>query len=153
VQSAEGFGKQPLLLLTDLLSLRVSPSLWWIVPIYLTRWKTEETFRFVKQSYHVEDIRVLRYQRLKNSILLVTAAAYFAATFLGQNLKLQILCERLLIISQRFFGIPPFPAQPWLSRSNGSGTSRFLTLWQGRLPGYARGCQFWTGARDHQLLR
>jgi hypothetical protein len=78
------------------------------VQIYLTRWKIEETFRFVKQSYHQEDIRVLRYQRLKNLVLLMTAAAYFAATFLGQKLTLKILCEKLLIISQRFFGIPPF---------------------------------------------
>jgi hypothetical protein len=56
----------------------------------------------------LEDIRVLRYQRLKNLVVLVTAADYFAATFLGQKLKLRILCERLLIISLRFFGIPPF---------------------------------------------
>ena len=67
-----------------------------------------ESFRFLKQSYNLEDIRVLRYQRLKNLVLLVTAAAYFAATFLGQKLKLKILCEKLLIISQRFFGLPPF---------------------------------------------
>jgi len=56
----------------------------------------------------MEDIRVLRYQRLKNLVVLVTAAAYFAATFLGQKLKLKILCEKLLIISRRFFGIAPF---------------------------------------------
>ena len=41
-------------------------------------------------------------------MVLVTAVAYFAATFLGQQMKLRILCEKLLIISQRFFGIPPF---------------------------------------------
>ena len=103
-----GFGQEPLLLLTNLLRVRDSPSLWWIVEIYLTRWKIEETFRFIKQTYHLEDIRVLRYQRLRNLILLAGAAAYFAATFLGQKLKLKILCEKLLIISQRFFGIPPF---------------------------------------------
>jgi len=103
-----GFGQEPLLLLTNLLRVRDSQSLWWIVEIYLTRWKIEETFRFIKQSYHMEDIRVLRYQRLKNLVLLAGAAAYFAATFLGQKLKLKILCEKLLIISQRFFGIPPF---------------------------------------------
>ena len=103
-----GFGKEPLLLLTNLLGKRDSQSLWWIVEIYLTRWKIEETFRFMKQSYNLEDMRVLRYQRLKNLVLLVSAAAYFAATFLGQKLKLKILCEKLLIISQRFFGIPPF---------------------------------------------
>ena len=104
-----GFGKQPILLLTNLLNgARDSQSLWWIAQIYLTRWKIEETFRFLKQSYNLEDIRVMKYQRLKNLVVLVTAAAYFAATFLGQKMKLRILCEKLLIISQRFFGIPPF---------------------------------------------
>jgi hypothetical protein len=104
-----GFGEEPLMLLTDLpLPAKDSRSLWWIVQIYLTRWKIEETFRFIKQSYNLEDIRVMKYQRLKNLVILVTAAAYFAATFLGQQMKLHILCEKLLIISQRFFGIPPF---------------------------------------------
>lgn len=51
---------------------------------------------------------MLKYQRLKNLVILVTAVAYFAAAFLGQQMKLRILCEKLLIISQRFFGIPPF---------------------------------------------
>jgi hypothetical protein len=104
-----GFGEEPILLLTNALAgARDSQSLWWIAQIYLTRWKIEETFRFIKQSYNLEDIRVMKYQRLKNLVLLVTAAAYFAATFLGQKMKLRILCEKLLIISQRLFGIPPF---------------------------------------------
>lgn len=104
-----GWGEEPMLLLTSALDgARDSQSLWWIVQIYLTRWKIEETFRFIKQSYNLEDIRVMTYQRLKNLVVLVTAAAYFAATFLGQKMKLRILCEKLLIISQRFFGIPPF---------------------------------------------
>jgi hypothetical protein len=103
-----GWGQEPMLLLTNLAGARDSSTLWWIMRVYLTRWKIEETFRFIKQSYQVEDIRVLRYQRLQNLIVLVTAAAYFAATFLGQKLKLKILCEKLLIISRRFFGIPPF---------------------------------------------
>ncbi len=68
----------------------------------------QETFRFVKQSYNLEDIRVMKYRRLKNLVVLVTAAAYFAATYLGQKMKLRILAEKLLVISQRFFGIPPF---------------------------------------------
>jgi hypothetical protein len=104
-----GFGEEPILLLTNALAgARDSQSLWWIAQIYLMRWKIEETFRFIKQSYNLEDIRVMKYQRLKNLVVLVTAAAYFAATFLGQKMKLRILCEKLLIISQRFFGIPPF---------------------------------------------
>jgi hypothetical protein len=104
-----GFGEAPLMLLTDLpIGAKDSQTLWWIVQIYITRWKIEETFRFIKQSYNLEDVRVMKYQRLKNLVILVTAVAYFAATFLGQQMKLRILCEKLLIISQRFFGIPPF---------------------------------------------
>jgi len=104
-----GFGQEPLMLLTNLIGrTRDSESLWWIVQIYLTRWKIEETFRFLKQSYNLEDLRVLSYQRLQNLVTLVAAAAYFAATFLGQKLKLRLLTEKLLIISLRFFGIPPF---------------------------------------------
>ena len=104
-----GFGEQPILLLTNLkLRARDSESLWWAARIYWTRWKIEETFRFVKQSYNLEDIRVMKYQRLKNLVVLVTAAAFFAATYLGQQMKLRILAEKLLVISQRFFGIPPF---------------------------------------------
>ena len=55
-----GFGAEPLLLLTNLDVVRDSWRLWWIVRIYRTRWKIEETFRFVKQSDHLEDMRVLR---------------------------------------------------------------------------------------------
>jgi len=104
-----GFGARPLMLLSNLAArARDSESLWKIVEIYLSRWKIEETLRFLKQSYHFEDVRVLSYRRLQNLAVLVLAVAYFAATFLGQKLKLKLLCEKLLIISRRFFGIPPF---------------------------------------------
>lgn len=46
-----------MMLLTDLpIAAKDSQSLWWIVQIYLTRRKIEETFRFIKQSYNLEDI-------------------------------------------------------------------------------------------------
>ena len=104
-----GFGQEPLMLLTNLAGrARDSEALWEIVRIYLTRWKIEETFRFLKQSYNLEDVRVLSYDRLQNLVALVAAVAYFAATFLGQKMKQRLLTEKLLIISLRFFGIPPF---------------------------------------------
>lgn len=103
-----GFGERPLMLLTNLRAARDSAQLWWIVEIYLTRWKIEETFRFLKQAYQLEDIRVLSYQRLQNLLVLVTAAAYFVATFLGQKMKLRLLIEKILIFSERFFAIPLF---------------------------------------------
>src|ERR1017187_1967476 len=49
----DGFGEAPLMLLTNVpIGAKDSQSLWWIVQIYLTRWKIEETFRFIKQSYN-----------------------------------------------------------------------------------------------------
>lgn len=54
----------------------------------------------------------LRYWRLKSFVVLVTAAAYFVAAFLGQKPKLKILYEKLLIILRRFFGDTPFRFYP-----------------------------------------
>jgi hypothetical protein len=61
------------------------------VEAYLTRWRVEDTIRFIKQSYNFEDIRVLTYNRLKNMATLVLAASYFAAVWLGTRTKLNIL--------------------------------------------------------------
>jgi hypothetical protein len=56
-----GFGEQPILLVTNLkLRARDSETLWWAARIYWTRWKMEETFRFVKQSYNLEDLRAMK---------------------------------------------------------------------------------------------
>ncbi len=37
--------------------LRNRNVLWWAVEAYLTRWKVEDTIRFIKQNYDFEDIR------------------------------------------------------------------------------------------------
>ena len=55
-----GFGEEPLWLLRNLGRARDSESVRGIVKIPLTRWKIEEAFRFLKQSYNLEDLRVLR---------------------------------------------------------------------------------------------
>jgi hypothetical protein len=67
----KGFGAKPLMLLTTEPMSRNRKNLWWVVQAYLTRWRVEDTIRFIKQSYNVEDIRVLAYQRLKNMAALV----------------------------------------------------------------------------------
>jgi hypothetical protein len=103
-----GFGETPLLLLTNLPVQKTYKSLWQVVGGYLTRWRIEETIRFWKQSYNVEDIRVLTYRRLRNMIALVLAACFFAAVHLGEEVKLTILACRVKEISKRLFGIPDF---------------------------------------------
>ena len=62
-----------------------------VLEIYLTPWKCEERFRFIKQGYNLEDIRLLTYERLRNMVALVHAIFYFLSIELGRNLKLTIL--------------------------------------------------------------
>jgi len=35
---------------------------------YLTRWKCEESYRFIKQAYNLEDVRVMSYRALRNMV-------------------------------------------------------------------------------------
>ena len=105
----KGFGPDPMMLLTNCrVNLRVKESIWRIVEIYLTRWKCDESFRYIKQSYNLEDLRVRSYIGIRNMVVLVLAVSYFAAVYLGQNLKLKLLVERIFLVSKRFFGVPSF---------------------------------------------
>jgi hypothetical protein len=104
----KGFGQQPLMLLTTEPMRRCRKTLWWIVQAYITRWKIEETIRFIKQSYDLEDVRVLTYQRLQAMASLVLAASFFAAVYLGSRAKLEILAYHVLNAAKRIFGIPDF---------------------------------------------
>jgi Transposase DDE domain len=104
----KGFGRDTLLLLTNVAVKATRRSLWWIVRGYLTRWLVEETIRFIKQSYRLEDLRVLNYERLRNLAALVMAAAYFAAVWLGEALKLVVLASRVSRVAKSFFGVPEF---------------------------------------------
>ena len=104
----KGFSQEPLMLLTTEPMKRNRKKLWWAVEAYLTRWRIEETIRFIKQSYALEDVRVMTYQRLKNMAALVLAAACFAAVYLGTNAKLNILALHALKAAKRLFGIPDF---------------------------------------------
>ncbi len=54
-----GLGEQPMMLLTNLSLRKNRKVLWWVVSAYLTRWRIEDAIRFIKQSYDLEDIRVL----------------------------------------------------------------------------------------------
>jgi len=103
-----GFGQKPLMLLTTEPMRRSRKVVWWIVRAYITRWKVEETIRFIKHSYDLEDVRVLTYERLKNMAALVLAASFFAAVHLGMKAKLEILALHVLVAAGRIFGIPNF---------------------------------------------
>ncbi len=103
-----GLGETPMMLLTNLPMRKNRKTLWWAVSAYLTRWRIEEAIRFIKQSYDLEDIRVLTYERLRNMAVLVNAVAFFTAVVLGTKIKLDILATHLLRAAKRLFGIPNF---------------------------------------------
>jgi hypothetical protein len=104
----KGFGWEPLMLLTNLLIKRSRKSLWHVVAAYMSRWRVEETIRFLKQSYQLEDIRLRTYVRLQNMMALVIAVAYFTSIYLGVRLKLRVLARHVLRADRRVFGIPDF---------------------------------------------
>lgn len=103
-----GLGKEPLMLLTTLALKRSQKSVWRIVESYFARWRIEDTIRFIKQSYGIEDIRLLTYQRLRNMMALVLAASYFNCVYLGLKERLKILAAHAMKAAKRLFGIPDF---------------------------------------------
>jgi hypothetical protein len=102
----KGFGEKPMMLLTNVTAK--SQGGMRILEIYLTRWKCEESYRFIKQAYNLEDVRVLSYTALRNMMVLVQAVFYFVSAELGKNLKLNILLKKLFEKAKRFFEIPEF---------------------------------------------
>lgn len=93
-----GFGSRPMMLLTSLRVTRSRKSLW----------RVEETIRFIKQSYQLEDIRLLTYERLRSMATLVMAVAYFACVYLGKVAKLKILLQHIYQAAKRIYRIPEF---------------------------------------------
>jgi hypothetical protein len=102
----KGYGEKPLMLLTNLRVDRLGAMR--VLEIYLTRWKCEESYRFIKQAYNLEDIRVLSYTALRNMVVLVQAVFYFVSVELGKKLKLNILLKKIYEKARRFFEIPDF---------------------------------------------
>ena len=103
-----GFGQEPILLLTTRPLTPSRASQWWVVQAYLTRWRIEDTLRFAKQSFQLEDVRVRSYQSLRNLMALALLAMYFVMAWMGRPTRLDILTHHALEASRRLFGIPDF---------------------------------------------
>lgn len=103
-----GFGQEPMMLLTNIKLTKSRKVLWSIIESYMSRWRIEETIRFMKQSYNLEDIRLLTYRRLQNMMALVLAVTYFTMVYLGIKMKLRVLAKHVLKAARRLFGVPDF---------------------------------------------
>ena len=115
-----GFGMKPMMLLTNLaVNEKLAAegkdgtdhsyqALWQVVEGYLSRWRIEETIRFVKQCYGFENIRVMSYESWRNMSAIVLATAYFTAVWLGRGVKKEVLVAHIERMHQRFNEVPEF---------------------------------------------
>lgn len=103
-----GFGQEPILLLTNVAPTPGRNHAGWIADIYLTRWKCEETFRYLKQSYNLEDVRVRSYIGLRNTYILVHAAGYFVSVIIGAKARLNLVFKQVCEKAKRFYEIAVF---------------------------------------------
>jgi hypothetical protein len=103
-----GFGEEPLMLLTNEPLTRSFKSQRWIVRAYIKRWAIEETIRYTKTCYDLENVRVLNYQGLQNLMPLVLAAMFFAACILDHDARLRVMAGYVEQAAKRLFGIPDF---------------------------------------------
>ncbi|MEY8305031.1 transposase, partial [Anaerosalibacter bizertensis] len=101
-----GFGKIPMMLITNLnpTDKRLSIA---ILKVYLKRWKIEEYFRFKKQQFDFENIRVRSLNSISTINLLLSITIGFIG-MLSQKRKESILVMFILKISKRIYDIPKF---------------------------------------------
>jgi len=124
----KGFSEKPMMLLTTLQVNASKKHIWFIIKAYLKRWSVEETIRFVKQTYDLENIRVLKYIRLQNIVSILLAVFFFISVILDQNQKLTIMTGHILKSAKRVFGIPDFKYY-----ALGDGLSNSFSRYPGKL--------------------
>jgi hypothetical protein len=104
-----GFGKEPMLLLTNLKSddSRLANT---IAKVYLMRWRIEEYFRFKKQQYAFEDFRVrsLNAIRLLHRIVMLLTGLI---TTLSEKREESLFVMSLIEVSKRIYRPKPEKAK------------------------------------------
>lgn len=101
-----GFGKVPMLLITNLHSSdkRICTA---VCKVYLMRWRIEEYFKFKKQSFDFENIRVRSLKSIRNLDLLLTVAIGYITELSGKSENIKLRAE-IIEVSKRLFGVPDF---------------------------------------------
>lgn len=106
--SIMGLSEKPIFLLTNVAPRGEDGYAGWIGDIYLTRWKCEEAYRFLKQVYGLEDIRVRSYASLRSMYALLHAVFYFVSVILGAKARLNLLFKKICEKAKRFYEIATF---------------------------------------------
>ena len=101
-----GFGKEPMMLITNLKSddKRLSVA---VVKVYLMRWRIEEYYRFKKNQFKLEDLRVRSLNSIRNlDLILMIVVGYIGYISEKQEEKPYVL--ELIKISKRIYDIANF---------------------------------------------
>jgi hypothetical protein len=102
-----GFGKEPMLLLTNLELTEKKKLCMIAAKVYLMRWRIEEYFKFKKQQFGLEDLRVMTLQSIRNLNLFATLAAGYIAIINAEKEDTIFMLE-LKECSKRIYDIPKF---------------------------------------------
>ena len=101
-----GIGMEPLMLITNLESddkrLPVT-----ITKVYLLRWRIEEFYRFKKQKFNFEDLRVRSLNSIRNLNLLTSIVVGFIASMSEKGEHSRIVFD-IIALSKRIFGVAKF---------------------------------------------
>ena len=101
-----GFGETPMMLITNLNSddSRICVT---VCKVYLMRWRIEEYFKFKKQSFDYENLRVRSLRSIRNlDFLLTMAIGYISKLSDGDNTM--ILRLEVIAASKRLFEVSDF---------------------------------------------
>ena len=102
-----GFGAKPMLLLSNL-KMQEKKRLFHIVTkVYLMRWRIEEYFKFKKQQFELEDLRVMSLQSIRSLNLFATLATGYIGLTSSVH-EDRIFLMELKECSKRIYEIPQF---------------------------------------------
>jgi hypothetical protein len=102
-----GFGKTPMMLLTNLKSPEKKKVSLLVIKVYLMRWRIEEYFKFKKQQFDFEDIRVWSLKSIRNFNLIATITVGYIGITTSEK-KDSIFLKELKECSKRIYEIPKF---------------------------------------------
>lgn len=102
-----GFGAQPMLLLTNLDMSEKKRLCIIVTKVYLMRWRIEEYFKFKKQQFELEDLRVMSLQSIRNLNFFATLAAGYIG-IINSEKEDTIFMQELKECSRRIYDIPKF---------------------------------------------
>ena len=102
-----GFGEEPMLLLSNMKMQEKKKLCHIITKVYLLRWRIEEYFRFKKQQFELEDLRVMSLQSIRNlNLFAMLAVGYISLTTAVH--KDSIFLAELKECSKRIYEMPQF---------------------------------------------